>query len=69
MVAAILKGLSRLFFRIEVIGKLNVPKPDAEGKNKLLIIANHESFLDGLLLGLFLPIRATFVVHTSVLNS
>jgi acyl-[acyl-carrier-protein]-phospholipid O-acyltransferase/long-chain-fatty-acid--[acyl-carrier-protein] ligase len=69
MVAAILKGLSRLFFRIEVIGKHNVPKPDAEGKNKLLIIANHESFLDGLLLGLFLPIRATFVVHTSVLNS
>ncbi|HEY0268477.1 MAG TPA: 1-acyl-sn-glycerol-3-phosphate acyltransferase, partial [Methyloradius sp.] len=69
MVAAILQGLSRLFFRIEVIGKTNVPKPDAEGKNKLLIIANHESFLDGLLLGLFLPIRATFVVHTSVLNN
>jgi len=69
MLAAIVKGLTRLFFRIEVIGKANVPLADADGKNKLLIIANHESFLDGLLLGLFLPIRATFVVHTSILNS
>ncbi len=33
---------------------------------RLLIIANHESFLDGLILGLFLPVSATFVVHTGV---
>ena len=64
MVAAFLKYICRLVFRIEVTGIANIPK-----KKKLLIIANHESFLDGLLLGLFLPIRATFVVHTSVLNS
>jgi len=68
MVAAILRILSRLFFRIELHGKSNVPKNSATGKNPLLIIANHESFLDGFLLGLFLPIRATFVVHTTVLN-
>jgi acyl-[acyl-carrier-protein]-phospholipid O-acyltransferase/long-chain-fatty-acid--[acyl-carrier-protein] ligase len=37
--------------------------------NRLLIVANHESFLDGLLLGLFLPKRATFVVHTGVLKN
>lgn len=64
MVAAFLKRICRLVFRVEVTGLANIPK-----QQKLLIIANHESFLDGLLLGLFLPIRATFVVHTSVLNS
>ena len=30
------------------------------------IVANHESFLDGLLLAVFLPVAATFVVHTEV---
>ena len=36
---------------------------------KLLVIANHESFLDGLLIGLFLPITALVLVHTTVLNN
>ncbi|MBA3696690.1 MAG: 1-acyl-sn-glycerol-3-phosphate acyltransferase, partial [Methylotenera sp.] len=64
MIARLLKYICRAVFRVEVSGITNIPK-----QKKLLIIANHESFLDGLLLGLFLPIRATFVVHTSVLNS
>jgi acyl-[acyl-carrier-protein]-phospholipid O-acyltransferase/long-chain-fatty-acid--[acyl-carrier-protein] ligase len=61
--ARLLKWLCRVLFRVEVTGLAHIP-----AQQKLLIIANHESFLDGLLLGLFLPIRATFVVHTSVLN-
>jgi acyl-[acyl-carrier-protein]-phospholipid O-acyltransferase/long-chain-fatty-acid--[acyl-carrier-protein] ligase len=64
MIAAILKFVCRIIFRVQVTGIANIPE-----QRKLLIIANHESFLDGLLLGLFLPIPATFVVHTSVLNS
>lgn len=64
MIASILKAFSRLFFRIKIKGHENIPD-----HGKILVIANHESFLDGLLLGLFLPIRATFVVHTTVLNS
>ena len=64
MVAAILRLISRVVFRVEVIGRSNVPS-----QGKLLVVANHESLLDGLLLGLFLPIRATFVVHSTVLHS
>ena len=63
MIATLLQLVCRIIFRVDVSGVANLPK-----QGKLLIIANHESFLDGLLLGLFLPIRATFVVHTTVLN-
>lgn len=64
MLKSLLRLISRLLFRVEVHGLSNLPTTD-----KLLIIANHESFLDGFLLGLFLPFRATFLVHTTVLNS
>ena len=68
MIAACLRLLSRLLFRVQITGLEHIPPANTPNGKKLLIIANHESFLDGLLLGLFLPIRATFVVHTTVLN-
>jgi len=64
MIKPVLKLIFRLFFRVKLVGRQPVP-----GAEKLLVIANHESFLDGLLLGLFLPFRATFVVHTTVLHN
>lgn len=64
MTQSMLKSFFRLLFRVRLIGQ-----PPAPGAGKLLVIANHESFLDGMLLGLFLPFRATFVVHTTVLRS
>lgn len=64
MLAILLKAICKLVFRVEVKGLAHVPTND-----RLLIIANHASFLDGLLLGLFLPKRATFVVHTGVLKN
>ena len=64
MIATLFKFVCRIVFRVQITGIENIPD-----QRKLLIIANHESFLDGLLLGLFLPIRATFVVHATVLNS
>ncbi len=63
MLAGILRFICKFLFRVKVRGLENVPED-----NGLLIVANHESFLDGLLLGLFLPKKATFVVHTSVLK-
>ncbi len=35
---------------------------------RTLIVANHESFLDGLVLGLNLPVQATFVINTAMAN-
>ncbi len=64
MIAIILRFLCKIIFRVEVNGLDNVPKGD-----RLLIIANHESFLDGLLLGLFIPKKSTFVVNTGVLKN
>lgn len=64
MLAGTLRFICKILFRVKVRGLQNIPAQD-----KLLIVANHESFLDGFLLGLFLPKIATFVVHTSVLKS
>ena len=64
MLARLLRSVCKVIFRVKVHGLEHVPE-----HNRLLIVANHESFLDGLLLGLFLPKRATFVVHTGVLKN
>ncbi len=60
----VLRPLARLLFRLRVVGD-----PAAFRAHRLLIIANHESFLDGLLLGLFLPLDPVFVVHTGVVRN
>jgi acyl-[acyl-carrier-protein]-phospholipid O-acyltransferase/long-chain-fatty-acid--[acyl-carrier-protein] ligase len=60
----LLRGLARLLFRVDI----KFRQSDFSHQ-RLLIVANHESFLDGLLLGLFLPIDPVFVVHTSIANS
>ena len=59
-----LRGVLRLVFRLSVTGD-----PASFRNERTLIVANHESFLDGLLLALFLPVRATFVVHTQVASN
>src|ERR1700690_4208871 len=59
-----LRGLFRLLFRVRIEGD-----GAACAAQRLLIVANHESFLDGLLLGLFLPVTPVFVVHTSALKN
>jgi acyl-[acyl-carrier-protein]-phospholipid O-acyltransferase/long-chain-fatty-acid--[acyl-carrier-protein] ligase len=59
IVALVVRIIFRLFFRVTVVGELH--KYD-----KLLIVANHTSFIDGILLGAFLPIQPTYLVHTTI---
>ncbi len=56
--------LLRILFRVRLTGSAN--EFDNE---RTLIVANHESLLDGLLLAAVLPVEATFVVHTTVMRS
>jgi len=64
MFKVLLKLLFKLLFRVRVEGD---PRPLHDAR--VLVVANHESFLDGMLLALFLPVQTTFVVHTQVLRS
>lgn len=61
LLRSILRVITRMLFRVQLQGDPSVLKSD-----RLLIIANHESFLDGLLLGLFLPLNPVFVVNTAI---
>ncbi len=56
-----LARIVRVLFRVRIEGKTEIPP-----HRRLMIVANHESFLDGLFLGLFLPFDPVFVVHTGV---
>ncbi|MBX9804269.1 MAG: acyl-[ACP]--phospholipid O-acyltransferase [Alphaproteobacteria bacterium] len=58
------QGLLRLLFRVEVKGLENF---HAAGK-RTLIIANHTSFLDGVLIFAFLPDRLNFAIYSYYIN-
>ncbi|WP_294871391.1 1-acyl-sn-glycerol-3-phosphate acyltransferase, partial [Sulfuricurvum sp. RIFCSPLOWO2_12_FULL_43_24] len=60
MIKAILYVIVRFLFRVKVVGEFQ------REENHTVIIANHQSFLDGLILGLFLPIQPVFVVNTEI---
>ena len=63
MLRAWLRLLASLLYRVRTVGEL-----DSFAAPRVLIVANHESFLDGLLLGLFLPVDPVFVVHSGVVR-
>ena len=64
MLKPFLRRLFQRLLRVRVHGEA-----DVFANPRTLIVANHESFLDGLLLGLFLPVEPVFVVHTQVASS
>ncbi len=56
---AVVRFLLRLLYRVEVSGSMGAHP-------KLLIVANHQSFLDVLILGAFLPVEPHWLVHTTI---
>ena len=60
MIKVILVFIIRLLFRVKVVGEFK------QEEDRTVIIVNHQSFLDGLLLGLILPISPIFVINTDI---
>lgn len=61
MLAKIIKKVLKFLFRVEVIGN-----PNEFNQDKCIITPNHVSFLDGVLIALFLPVRPVFAVYSTV---
>ena len=62
MLKRFLHWLLTLLFRVKVVGLENY----THAGDRVLIIANHTSFLDPLLLGVFLPDDITFAINTQI---
>jgi acyl-[acyl-carrier-protein]-phospholipid O-acyltransferase/long-chain-fatty-acid--[acyl-carrier-protein] ligase len=58
----LMRNLLRLVYRVRVVGLENYAKA---GK-RVLVVANHTSFLDAVLLAVFLPDRLTFAINTGI---
>lgn len=58
----LVRGLLRLAFRVELHGAHNMPRPGEPA----VVVVNHVSWLDGLLLAAFLPGKPTFAINTHV---
>jgi acyl-[acyl-carrier-protein]-phospholipid O-acyltransferase/long-chain-fatty-acid--[acyl-carrier-protein] ligase len=62
MVKIFLRWLLTFLFKVEIKGLENYKKAG----DRVLIIANHISFLDPLLLGVFLPDKITFAINSQI---
>src|SRR5258708_31341689 len=53
--------LFRAWFGVEVHGAEHF----AGGRpSRMLVVSNHQSFIDGIILGAFLPFEPTYLIHT-----
>ena len=62
MLRRILKFILKIFYRVEISGLEHF---EAAG-DRVLIVSNHTSFLDGLLLACFLPKKLSFAINTQI---
>lgn len=62
LIQSIFRAILRVLYRVEVVGMENY----RQAGNKTVIIANHTSLLDALLLGAFLPDRLNYAINTHI---
>ncbi len=62
MIFKLLKFILTVFYRIEIQGLANYH----QAGDKVLIVANHLSYLDAILLAVFLPEKPIFIINTYV---
>ena len=59
---AVVRSALKLLYRVEITGLEHAPKA-GEGA---VVVVNHVSYLDGVLIGAFLPGRPTFAIHSAI---
>ncbi|MGF7149256.1 acyl-[acyl-carrier-protein]-phospholipid O-acyltransferase/long-chain-fatty-acid--[acyl-carrier-protein] ligase [Sphingomonas zeicaulis] len=62
MIKSLVRSVLTLLYRVEVTGADNMPAPG----ERAVVVVNHVSWLDGLLLAAFLPGKPVFAVHSAV---
>jgi len=62
---ALLRGLLKLIYRVEINGIEHLQQMS----KRSLVVSNHTSFIDAVLLYAFLPVPTTFAINTYVANS
>ena len=60
----LIRRVLAVLYDVEMTGLEHCPKPG----ERAVVVVNHVSFLDGLLLAVFLPGKPTFAVHTAICN-
>ena len=63
MLFNILRVILKFLFHVKIYGNLKNLKQE-----RLLITPNHVSFLDGLLIGVFLPVRPVFAIYSGYID-
>jgi len=65
VIKSLLRRILKFLYKVEIEGVENMPQPG----ERAVVVVNHVSFLDGLLLAVFLPGKPTFAVNTKIAES